>query len=130
MTCREAQECIPWVPAGALEPSEQARLLRHTMVCSGCRKQLAEAFAEQRLSRAAWDALPGLRSDAWARLEGRLPTDERKPASRIAGVRALLARLGVPASPTDALGLAERLRNEGLRIGLPPLLTGLGSLAR
>ncbi len=116
MTCQEARESIPWVPAGALEPEERVRVVRHTAQCADCRRGLAEAYVEYRLARSAVASLPGLAPGAWGRLEARLVTEPAKETSRVASLGTLLERLGVPGLATGALGMAERLRREGARV--------------
>lgn len=116
MTCQEARESIPWVPAGALEPEERVRVVRHTAQCADCRRELAAACVEHRLTRSAVASLTGLTPDAWARFEERLPVAPSGRTSRVASLRTLLERLGVPGLATEALGMAEKLRREGARV--------------
>ncbi len=70
--CTLVGPLVAWVANGTADEAERAALVLHTLACSSCRRELAEAMAVRAALRGAVGALPHLPQGAWDRFVGLL----------------------------------------------------------
>jgi hypothetical protein len=85
---------VVWVANGTAAEVERSAVVLHTLTCSSCRRELAEALALRAVLRRSVEALPDLPQGAWDRF-----TDLLGEAGRETGAEAAVGPAAGPEAP-------------------------------